>query len=158
MIGKRQKHRDPGLAILRAIGVFKLSKAALLLATAYGVLRLQEPAVIAGLYNWAAALPSGLEQEGVQRGLAFISGLSPARIKALGFVSVAYAAVFTTEGVGLWLGRRWAEWLTVILTSSLIPLEIWEFFRRPGSGRAMVIVANAVIVWYLARQLRRKTG
>ena len=154
---KRSSHRDSGLAVLRAIAVFKRSKAVLLLATAYGVLRLREPTVIAGLYNWAASLPSGLEQEWVQRGLVFISGLSPARIKALGFVSLAYAAVFTTEGVGLWLGKRWAEWLTVILTSSLIPLEIWEFLRRPGSGRAMVVVANAVIVWYLVRQLRRKS-
>jgi len=144
------------LGVLRAIAAFKISKVLLLLAAAYGVLRLREPTVIAGLYTWAASLPSGMEQEWVRRALVFVSGLSPARINALGFVTLAYAAVFTTEGVGLWMGKRWAEWLTTILTSSLIPLEIWEMVHRPGLGKAVVIAVNVFIVWYLVRQLRQR--
>ena len=147
---------DPRLGVLRAIAAFKISKVLLLLAAAYGVLRLREPTVIAGLYTWAASLPSGMEQEWVRRALVFVSGLSPARINALGFVTLAYAAVFTTEGVGLWMGKRWAEWLTTILTSSLIPLEIWEMAHRPGLGKAVVIAVNVFIVWYLVRQLRQR--
>lgn len=144
------------MGVLRAIAAFKISKVLLLLAAAYGVLRLREPTVIAGLYTWAASLPSGMEQEWVRRALVFVSGLSPARINALGFVTLAYAAVFTTEGVGLWMGKRWAEWLTTILTSSLIPLEIWEMVHRPGLGKAVVIAVNVFIVWYLVRQLRQR--
>ncbi|MBS0611648.1 MAG: DUF2127 domain-containing protein [Proteobacteria bacterium] len=147
---------DPRLGVLRAIAAFKISKVLLLLAAAYGVLRLREPTVIAGLYTWAASLPSGMEQEWVRRALVFVSGLSPARINALGFVTLAYAAVFTTEGVGLWMGKRWAEWLTTILTSSLIPVEIWEMAHRPGLGKAVVIAVNVFIVWYLVRQLRQR--
>ena len=36
-----------------------------------------------------------------------------------------YAELFLTEGIGLWLEQRWAEWLTVIITSALIPIEIY---------------------------------
>jgi uncharacterized membrane protein (DUF2068 family) len=142
--------------VLRLIALFKLSKVVLLLATAYGVLRLRDASVIARLYGWAASLPSGLEQDLVRRALVIFSGMSPGRINALGFVTLAYAAVFSTEGIGLWMGLRWAEWLTVIVTSSLIPLEIFETFHRPGIGKVLVLVGNAAIVWYLARQLRKQ--
>lgn len=165
-VGKRRKSsggqhsagNKPKFAVLRAIAVFKITKVVLLLATAYGVLRLREPTVIARLYGWAASMPSGLEQEWVRRGLSFISGLSPGRINALGFVTLAYAAVFTTEGIGLWMGKRWAEWLTAIVTGSLIPLEIWEMAHRPGIGKAGVIAVNVAIVWYLVRQLQQTSA
>ena len=142
--------------VLRLIALFKLSKVLLLLATAYGVLRLRDASVIARLYGWAASLPSGLEQDLVRKGLVIVSGMSPGRINALGFVTLAYAAIFTTEGIGLWMRKRWAEWLTVIVTSSLIPLEIFETIHRPGIGKVLVLVGNAAIVWYLAAQLRKQ--
>jgi uncharacterized membrane protein (DUF2068 family) len=50
--------------------------------------------------------------------------------------------------------RRWAEWLTIVITASLIPLEIWECVHRPTLGKASVLVANAAIVWYLIIQLK----
>lgn len=156
--GPADREKPSGLKVLRAIALFKLTKVLLLLATAYGVLRLSEPTVMASLYDWAAAKPSGLERDLIQKGLVFLSGLSPGRINALGMVTLAYAGVFTTEGIGLWMGQRWAEWLTTIVTSSLIPLEIWEMAHRPGLGKAAVILVNAGIVWFLVRQLRRHPG
>ena len=148
--------RKARFGVLRLIALFKLTKVILLLATAYGVLRLRDASVIARLYSWAASLPSGLEQDLIRRGLVFISGLSPGRINALGFVTLAYAAIFTTEGIGLWMRQRWAEWLTVIVTSSLIPLEIFESIHRPGIGKILVLIGNVAIVWYLISQLRKQ--
>jgi uncharacterized membrane protein (DUF2068 family) len=52
--------------------------------------------------------------------------------------------------------KRWAEWLTCIITASLIPLEVWEFFNRPNIGKAAVVVANAAIVAYLVWHVRSK--
>jgi len=52
-------------------------------------------------------------------------------------------------GVGLWMQKRWAEWLTVIITASLIPLEVWELIFRPTIGIGAVLVANTAIVIYL---------
>jgi len=46
--------------------------------------------------------------------------------------------------------KRWAEWLTTIITASLIPLEVWEVIFRPTVGKALVLVANTAIVIYLA--------
>ncbi len=140
--------------MLRLIAVYKLGKVLALLAAAYGVLRMRDASVIARVYSWAATLPSGLEHDVVTKGLGWFSGLSPARVETLGAVTLAYAAIFATEGVGLWMRKRWAEWLTIIVTGSLIPLEIWENVMRPTFGKASVLVVNVAIVWYLIVQLR----
>jgi uncharacterized membrane protein (DUF2068 family) len=64
-------------------------------------------------------------------------------------LTLTYAAVFAVEGVGLWMQRRWAEWLTTIITASLIPLELWELIDNPSIGACLVILANMLIVGYL---------
>lgn len=139
----------PRFGVLRLIAVYKLIKASLLLLVAYGVLRLHDASLSAKALSWLAARPEGLEHEVVKRVLHWISGLSDSRMHTLRFVSLAYAAVFTIEGVGLWMRRRWAEWMTTIITASLIPLEVWEMFEHPSIGPALVLVANVAIVWYL---------
>jgi len=140
--------------ILRVIALYKLVKVLALLAAAYGVLRLRDASFIARVYSWAATLPYGLEHDVVTKALVWFSGLSSSRVEALGAVTLAYAAVFATEGIGLWMRKRWAEWLTIIITGSLIPLEIWELSTRPTFGKASVFVVNVAIVWYLIVQLR----
>ena len=81
----------------------------------------------------------------VKQALVWFSGLSESRIHALRVVTLSYAAVFAVEGVGLWMQRRWAEWLTCIITASLIPLELWELIHRPTIGKAAVLLANIAI-------------
>lgn len=68
--------------------------------------------------------------------------------------SFAYAAVPLTEAAGLWLRRRWAEYFTIIVTSSFIAPEIYEAARRLTSIRLAVIALNVVIVLYLVRRRR----
>jgi uncharacterized membrane protein (DUF2068 family) len=145
---------QPRFGLLRLIALYKLLKVLLLLAAAYGVLRMRDASVIARIYSWASTLPSGLEQDFVHRLLVWFSGLSSKRVEALGLGTLAYAALFSVEGVGLWMRRRWAEWLTIVITSSLIPLEIYEFFRHPTIGRFSVLAINVAIVAYLVVQVR----
>ena len=59
------------------------------------------------------------------------------------------AALFFTEGTGLWLRKRWAEWMTVILTSTLVPVEIYEIWRHPTWIKVLVLAINVGIVIYL---------
>jgi uncharacterized membrane protein (DUF2068 family) len=146
----------PRFGVLRTIAVYKLLKASLLLLVAYGELRLHDASLSAKILSWLAARPSGLEHDVVTRALQWISGLSESRMHTLRFVTLAYAAVFTVEGIGLWMRRRWAEWLTTIITASLIPLEVWELIHNPNIGAAAVLVANIAIVWYLYWHVSRK--
>jgi uncharacterized membrane protein (DUF2068 family) len=139
----------PRFGMLRTIAVYKLVKVLLLLLAAYGELRLHDPSLSAKLLSWAADRPSGLEHDVVKQALVWFSGLSDSRIHALRVVTLSYAALFAVEGVGLWMRRRWAEWLTTIITASLIPLEVWELIHRPTIGKAAVVLANIAITGYL---------
>ena len=142
--------------VLRTIALYKLVKVLLLVLAAYLELWLHDASLSAKLMNWAQGRPSGLEHEIVMHGLQWISGLSESKIHALRFVTFTYAAVFAVEGVGLWMQKRWAEWLTTIITGSLIPLEVWELAHRPNFGKAVVLVGNIAIVAYLAWHVRSK--
>ena len=142
--------------VLRTIAIYKLLKVLLLLALVYGEVRLSDASLAAKLLTWASERPLGLEHDVVTRFLEWFSGLSASRVHALRIVTLAYAAVFATEGIGLWMQKRWAEWLTVIITASLIPLEVWELIFRPTIGKAAVVIGNTAIAVYLAWHVRSK--
>jgi uncharacterized membrane protein (DUF2068 family) len=53
------------------------------------------------------------------------------------------------EGVGLWFNKRWAEYLTFIATSLLIPYEIYELYLRISVFKSVALVLNVLVVGYL---------
>lgn len=61
--------------------------------------------------------------------------------------------MFLVEGVGLLLVKRWAEWLTVIVTTSFIPLEIWKLVRHSSAPAIVTLALNVAIAAYLAVRL-----
>jgi uncharacterized membrane protein (DUF2068 family) len=75
--------------------------------------------------------------------------LTPNKIKGIGIGSLIYAGLFLTEGIGLWLLKRWAEWLTVIITSSLVPVEVYKIYHHPTAVRIALLIINIAVVAYL---------
>jgi len=112
--------------------------------------------VVAPAQRWVAALASSNDRSAVQHVLALVAGLSPRRLEALGVGAFLYALLFTIEGVGLWRGRRWAEYLTVIATLSLVPLELFELLRAVTPARVAALVVNLAVVAYLIGRMRRR--
>jgi len=149
-------HLPRSLLFLRVIAVFKLVKALFFVALGVGLLSFYQPAVLASLYHLADELPYRVEQHALRQAIAFLSGLSPSRIQLLATATFLYASLFIVEGAGLWRGRYWAEWLTVIATSSLIPFEIFELARHPTWNKVFVILANVAILAYLVWRVRRE--
>ena len=135
--------------MLRTIALYKLLKVIILLLAAWGEVRLHDATLAARSLSWLSARPHGLEHDLVTRGIAWFSGLSEERVHQVRLITLTYAAVFSVEGIGLWMQRRWAEWLTVIITASLIPLELWELIHKPSLGASLVLLANCLIVGYL---------
>jgi uncharacterized membrane protein (DUF2068 family) len=77
-------------------------------------------------------------------------------LRIAAFAALCYGALELVEGVGLWLDQLWAEYLTVIATSLLLPLELYELVSKPSLLKACGIVVNIAIVAYLAWMLRRR--
>jgi uncharacterized membrane protein (DUF2068 family) len=142
--------------VLRLIAIFRHVKAVLLIITGLAVLRLVKPGAVQGVTNWVAAMPFATQQEFVARGLAMITRLPPKRIEQLAIVLFLYAALFIVEGVGLWMGKVWAEWLTIVATTSFIPFEAYEVAQKTTFVRVAIVVANIAIVIYLV--VRRVTS
>ena len=68
------------------------------------------------------------------------------------------SALLLTEAVGLMRGKRWAEYLTIVATSSLVPLEVYELSRRLTPTRLAALIVNLVIVAYLVVRVRRESS
>lgn len=106
--------------------------------------------------HWVAMLNlnpgGGLVNHAIQRA----TNLSPHRIRELGFVSFIYAGLFVAEGTGLWLLKRWGEWLTVIITGSLVPVEVYETSHRPTALNTLVLLVNIAVVVYLIYRIRHE--
>jgi uncharacterized membrane protein (DUF2068 family) len=67
----------------------------------------------------------------------------------IGFVVAAYAVLEGAEAVGLWLQKRWAEYLTFIATTILLPLEIYEISERVSGFKIATLIINIAVVVYL---------
>ncbi len=142
------------IRLLRTIAAYKITKVVLLLVAAYGWLRLRDVTLVHRIYTWTSTLPSGLEHSLLLRGLIWFTGLSATRVQALGVAALLYAGIFSVEGIGLWMGRRWAEWLTIVITASLVPFELWEIWQHLSPSKVVVFLVNMSIVWYLIVVLR----
>jgi len=140
--------------LLRLIAGFKLLKAGLLIAVGVGAFRLLHRDLASVLEHWIEAFRIDPANHFVDAALGKASNLSPDQIKKLGVGSFIYAGLFLTEGVGLWLLKRWAEWLTTIITSSLVPVEIYEIHRHPTPVKLTVLAINLAIVGYLIYRIR----
>ncbi len=75
--------------------------------------------------------------------------LQSSRLHLFAAVILAYAAIEGIEAVGLWYQRRWAEYLTLIVTASLLPLEVYELVHRLSPLKILAFVINVAVVAYL---------
>ncbi|MBV9340525.1 MAG: DUF2127 domain-containing protein [Acidobacteria bacterium] len=140
--------------LIRFIAAFKLLKAGLLIALGVGAFKLLHKDIADVVEHWIEALRLDPANRFLDVALAKASNLSPEQIKKLALGSFIYAGLFVTEGVGLWLLKRWAEWLTIIITSSLVPIEVYELHRHPTSIKWGVLALNLAIVVYLIYHVR----
>jgi uncharacterized membrane protein (DUF2068 family) len=74
---------------------------------------------------------------------------SPTRLIQLGLLVTAYAALEATEMMGLWFSKRWAEYLTLVATVALIPIEIYELSLSVSVFKVITLVINVAIAVYL---------
>ncbi len=90
----------------------------------------------------------------VHSALEKLQGVGNAQLMQMSGVAFGYSALLFTEGVGLWLQKRWAEFLTAIATGLLIPLEIYEIYEKFTWVRVAILILNLFIVWYLVTRLK----
>ncbi len=144
-------------AFIKVIIVERIVKSIVLIALAFGLMDAGEDGRLA---VWAAYAQDqlnlnvghGLIIQILLKLLLLIGNLSHVTVLAIG--AIVYALLEGTEGVGLALRRRWAEYLTVIATGILIPYEAYEVVHRPTLFKAGALLLNVAVVGYLAYRKR----
>jgi uncharacterized membrane protein (DUF2068 family) len=144
--------------VLRLIALFKFFKASILIVTGIGILRLMHNDAATTLDHWFARLGLAPGNRFVDYAISKAANIPPTRIKDLGLGSFVYAALFLTEGIGLWMLKHWAEWFTVVITASLVPLEVWEIHRHPTTVKVLVLIINIAVVAYLLYRIRMESS
>jgi len=147
-----ERRRD---GLLTLIAIFKIAKALLLVAGGVVALKLLHPWEANRVWRWIAEVPVEGERRLFARALAMVTTKSSAGVAVAAF---AYAALFFVEGIGLFLRKRWAEWLTIVATASLIPFEIYELLQRVTAMKIALLAINIAVVIYLIARVRRRSG
>lgn len=152
------KVHHPGDRQLMWIATYNFCKGMLLLTIALGLLGFLHKDVDAIVGRWLTALGVSLENVHIAAFLAWLDVLTDQKLRFYSAITFLFAAVFITEGIGLFFKQRWAEYLTVVVTASFIPFEIFECFKHFGPGKFVLLVVNTVIVcsllWILKKNFK----
>ncbi|BFI95305.1 MAG: hypothetical protein RSP_08150 [Rhodanobacter sp.] len=136
---------------LRVIAIYEVVKTLCLVLVAVAAFHLDHEQNFQHLVHWLEHLPLTGSNALRWRLVGALQDFGPSRFVAVGMVALGYAVLFGIEGVGLLMGKYWAEWFTVIATGSLIPIELYEILRHFGWLKFAALVGNVAIVVYLVR-------
>ena len=137
------------IAVDRAIHVIVLSILAVVLFTFAGHDASLHKDYVDVMNDLSGSNPGEAQLRGVLGYLRKAFEYSPRHLIHLGLAVIAYAALEATEMVGLWWAKRWAEYLTLIAITALIPLEIYELVLGVSVFKVITFVINVAIVVYL---------
>ena len=148
-----EHERDRGLLL---IGIFKLAKSLFFFCLGIGAFHLMHRDLAEEALRLAHALRFDPESRLTALLLDKVDLIDQRRLREIGFGTFLYSALALTEGTGLLLEKIWAEYLTLALTVSFLPWELYELARRPSWFRLALLLINLAVLWYLVWLLQRK--
>ena len=142
---------------LKLIALFKIAKAVLLLVLGVSLLSLDTwGSWMNAPLKWIANEILLQHSKAVSYVLHNLQAvLSGGARHATAFLSLFYAALFFTEGIGAYMQQRWAALLIIFEGAAFIPIELHHLWHRPGLVSALILLANCLIVWFLYIVLKR---
>jgi hypothetical protein len=145
--------------VLRLIAIDRVIHFVILLALGIGVLAIagHEASVRSRFYRILTDLQGGVAGGPVQTsGHVGIVGefdklfsLRAGTLRELGIALLSYGVLEGVEAVGLWLTKRWAEYLTFLATTILLPLEVYEIIHKGTALKVIGFLINLAVVAYL---------
>jgi uncharacterized membrane protein (DUF2068 family) len=145
-IERNRKHHNMGLVLIAA---YKLFIALIFIAVGVGALHLIGKDVGDILSSLVSDLRFNPEGRFVNFVLDRASLLDDPALRRIGFGAFCFAAIGIVEAIGLYLEKAWAEYLTLAITASFLPIEIRELFHRFTWARVGIFVINVAVLIYL---------
>ncbi len=149
------KLKEP--AGLFLIALMKLLSAGLLAAIGFGVFHLlKSDDLEKTAHHMVAILNLDPKNLFINSMIDKLGDVHPSQLKKIGFGTLFYSLLYLIEGIGLLKAKRWAEYMTVIITASLLPIEIIEIIKKVGILKISALIINIIIVIYLIYILSRR--
>ncbi|MFL5780349.1 MAG: DUF2127 domain-containing protein [Thermoleophilaceae bacterium] len=104
---------------------------------------------VADLQDTIGGGPVQTSKTGILHELDKLFTLKSSTLTTVGLAVWGYALVEGVEAVGLWFQKRWAEYLTFIVTASFLPLEVYELTHKFTPFKVIALILNLAIVVYL---------
>jgi|SRR5579863_968278 uncharacterized membrane protein (DUF2068 family) len=145
---QKEKQHNKFLILIAA---YKVLQALLFVAVGVGALRLLHKDVDDVLSQIAVALRFNPESRFINFLLDKAALVNDPLLRRIGAVAFSYAALSLAEGTGLYLEKAWGELLTLIITGSFLPWELFEVFRRLTLVRGGLLVINFCVFLYLLK-------
>jgi uncharacterized membrane protein (DUF2068 family) len=143
------QNADSGRAGLMAIGIFKLIKALVLVVLGIGVFKLVHHDILEVLSRWVRMVHVDPDNKYFQQVVTKLWSVDDRKLEEVGAGTFFYAGLFLTEGLGLVLRKTWAEYFTIIVTGSFLPVEVYLMTQHLTAARVLATLVNIGIVWYL---------
>jgi uncharacterized membrane protein (DUF2068 family) len=140
---------------LMAIAALKFVNGIGLLAIGLGALHYLHGDIEKDFAHWMELLRADPHNRYLLWLVEKLSNVDEHRLRQLSVGTFFYSALFLLEGTGLAMAKRWAEYLTIITTASLMPVELYELYVRLTWPRGVVLLVNILVVAYLVRELRQ---
>jgi len=140
------KRHNTGLILISA---FKLGHALLFIAMGVGAFHLLHKDIGDMLEKLAYHLRFNPESRLINFLLVKSSILDERLLKRIVEVFFIYAGLDLVEGIGLYLEKTWAEYLTLTITASFLPWEVFEIFRKLTLIRVSLLALNLLVFFYL---------
>lgn len=134
---------------LRAVAALEAFKGAIVLIVGFGFLTLLGRDQAAFAEHLVARLHLNPAHHYPHIFIEAMSNVNNTHLLALAGVAAAYSALRFAEAYGLWMQRRWAEWLAALSGGIYVPVEIYEIFHRVSWLKVGALVVNLVIVGYM---------
>jgi uncharacterized membrane protein (DUF2068 family) len=132
-----------------AIGVWKLLEGALFIVLGIGALRLLHKDLVDVVTRFVVDIGRDPEGHFVSLILDKVALIDPHRLKQISLAIFAAAGLHFLEGIGLVLRKVWAEYVTLILTASFLPWELFEIIRHVTWIRIVLMLLNIAVVIFL---------
>lgn len=144
--------------ILRLLAAERFVRGVLLLALAYGVYKFNGAQdslekvfndYLPTLKPLADKLGIDLQNTGPVKLIQKALNADHSTLELVAAGVLAYGALELLEGVGLWLMKRWGEYVAVVGTAIFIPLEVYELVERVTWLRLVAFAFNVFAVVYI---------
>jgi uncharacterized membrane protein (DUF2068 family) len=139
---------------IHLISGFKFLKGLVLLVVGIKLLTLLDRDVAEWFSAFVARHNIDAENHYVHSIIEKLTGMTNNKLIAFSIGAFLYSTLQFTESIGLWFEKRWAEFLTVIATCLMVPVELYEIYERFTWVRIGILILNLFVIWYLATRLK----